>query len=69
MDRKTILKTLHARIHINGHIIGAAIGSGMAAKYASLGGADLLLAFSAGKYREMGMSTLASFFWYDNNNW
>ena len=68
MDRKTILKTLHARIHINGHIIGAAIGSGMAAKYASLGGADLLLALSAGKYRVMGRSSMATFFCYDNNN-
>lgn len=68
MDRKTILKTLHARIHINGHIIGAAIGSGMAAKYAALGGADLLLALSAGKYRVMGRSSMATFFCYDNNN-
>lgn len=68
MDRKNILKILHARIHINGHIIGAAIGSGMAAKYAALGGADFLLALNAGKYRTMGRSSMATFFCYDNNN-
>lgn len=68
MDRETILKTLHAQININGHIIGAAIGSGMAAKYAAMGGADFLLALNAGKYRVMGRSSMATFFCYGNNN-
>ena len=58
MDREYILKLLHAQVNLNGHIIGAAVGSGMTAKYVTMGGADLLLALSAGKYRIMGRSSL-----------
>lgn len=68
ISREEILKKLQAQIRINGHIIGAATGSGMTAKYAMLGGADLILALSAGKYRIMGRSSLASYFCYANNN-
>lgn len=68
MQREQILKLLRAQIHVNGHIIGAAVGSGMTAKYAAMGGADLLLALSAGKYRIMGRSSYSSYFCYGNNN-
>ena len=44
MDREYILRLLRAQINVNGHIIGAAVGSGMTAKFAAMGGADLLLA-------------------------
>ncbi|MCR5175677.1 MAG: phosphoenolpyruvate hydrolase family protein [Anaerovibrio sp.] len=57
-----------AQLHVNGHIIGASVGSGMTAKLARLGGADLLLVLSAGKYRIMGRSSLASYFCFGNNN-
>lgn len=62
MDREYILRLLRAQINVNGHIIGAAVGSGMTAKFAAMGGADLLLALSAGKYRIMGRSSFASYF-------
>ncbi len=68
MDRQQILKLLRAQIHVNGHIIGAAVGSGMTARYASMGGVDLLLALSAGKYRIMGRSSYYSYLCYGNNN-
>ncbi|MDO4975650.1 MAG: phosphoenolpyruvate hydrolase family protein [Eubacteriales bacterium] len=68
MDRETILRTLRAQIHINGHIIGAAVGSGMTAKYTAMGGADILLALSAGKYRIMGRSSYASYLCNQNSN-
>ena len=68
MERTELLELLHAQIDINGHIIGAAVGSGMTAKYAAAGGADFLLALSAGKYRIMGRSSYASYFSYGNNN-
>lgn len=68
MEREQILRLLRAQININGHIIGAAVGSGMTAKYAAMGGADLLLALSAGKYRVMGRSSFASYFCYGNSN-
>jgi predicted TIM-barrel enzyme/AraC-like DNA-binding protein len=68
MDREMILKMLRAQINVNGHIIGAVSGSGMTAKYTAMGGADFLLALSAGKYRLMGRGSLASYFCYGDNN-
>ena len=59
---------LSAQVNVNGHLIGAAVGSGMTAKYAAMGGADFLLALSAGKYRIMGRSSYASYLCYGNNN-
>src|SRR5688572_11911074 len=40
-------------------LLGAAIGTGMAAKAAERGGADFLLALSAGRFRSMGMPSAA----------
>lgn len=68
MNREEILRLLNAQVNVNGHVIGAAVGSGMTAKYAALGGADFLLALSAGKYRIMGRSSYASYLCYGNNN-
>lgn len=67
-DREKILKQLHAQIHVNGHIIGVATGSGMTSKYTVLGGADLILALSAGRFRQMGRSSLCCFLCYGNSN-
>lgn len=44
----------------NDFLIGAAIGSGSAALAAERGGADLLLAISAGRLRNMGAPSIAS---------
>ncbi len=68
MEKEQLIRKLRAQLHINGHIIGASVGSGMTAKLAALGGTDLLLVLSAGKYRIMGRSSLASYFCYGNNN-
>ena len=68
MERDYILKVLQAQVKVNGHIVAAVTGAGMTAKFAALGGADMLLALSAGKYRIMGRSSLASYFSFGNNN-
>lgn len=68
MDKEQILRLLHAQVNVGGHIIGASVGSGITAKLAAMGGADLLLALSAGRYRIMGRSSFSSFFCYGNNN-
>lgn len=57
-DRSQIVKTLNAQIHANGHILGVAAGSGMTTKYSVKGGADIILALSAGWYRQKGRSSL-----------
>jgi len=41
-------------------LVGAAIGVGMTAEAAERGGADFLLALSAGRYRVMGAASLAA---------
>lgn len=66
--RNEILKRLWAQINVNGHIIGAVAGSGMTAKYSAMGGADLLLALSAGKFRIMGRSSFSSYLCYGDSN-
>ena len=68
MEKEQVIRQLKAQLHVNGHIIGASVGSGMTARLAALGGADFLLALSAGKYRIMGRSSFASYFCYGNNN-
>ena len=68
MEREKIIRKLSTQINSGGHIIGAAVGSGLTAKLAALGGSDILLALSAGKYRIMGRSSFSSYFCYSNNN-
>lgn len=66
--RDEILKKMNAKIHINGHVIGAASCSGMTCKYSVMGGADIVLALSAGKFRHMGRSSYGSLLCYSNSN-
>ena len=68
IKRQEIIKRLNAQIKVNGHIIGVAAGSGMTTKYSVLGGADLILALSAGRFRQTGRASLASYLCYSNSN-
>lgn len=52
----------------NGHLVGVAAGSGMTTKYAIMGGCDLIMALSSGKFRSMGLSSMAGFLSYANSN-
>jgi len=68
VSRKDILLRLNAHVNVNGHILGVVAGSGMTAKYALMGGADLILALSAGKYRMMGRPSYGGYLCYKNSN-
>ena len=68
IERQKIIKRLNAQIQVNGHIIGVAAGSGMTTKYSVLGGADFILALSAGRFRQTGRASLASYLCYSNSN-
>jgi predicted TIM-barrel enzyme/AraC-like DNA-binding protein len=68
MKREKILKRLRAEIRVNGHLVGATAGTGMSAIYTAKGGADFLLALNAGRMRQKGHGSLASYFGYANNN-
>ena len=66
--RAEYLEKLKEVIRENGHIIGVAAGSGITAKYAVMGGCDMIMALSSGKYRQMGFGSLAGFLCYNNSN-
>ncbi|MCC5812615.1 MAG: phosphoenolpyruvate hydrolase family protein [Ectothiorhodospiraceae bacterium] len=51
-----------------GFLVGAAIGTGMTARAAAQGGADLLLALNAGRYRVMGAPSISCMLPVADNN-
>lgn len=59
---------LWEKVAAGDHLIGVAAGSGMTAKYMVMGGCDMLLALSSGRYRSMGLGSLAGFMCYANSN-
>lgn len=67
-QRENIVKTLKAQIKTKRHILGVASGAGISAKYAVRGGADLILVLNAGRFRQMGLSSLACLMPYANCN-
>lgn len=67
-DREKILQKLRMQIRINGHCIGVAAGSGMTARCAVRGGADFILALSAGHFRQIGLGSFSSLLCYANSN-
>lgn len=68
MTREEVIQRLHATIQLNGHILSVAAGSGLTAQYVIKGGADLILAINAGRFRQMGLSAFPAFFGcYDTN--
>ncbi len=50
------------------YLIGAAVGSGLTAKFARMAGIDMILALSAGRFRQAGLGSLASYLGYGNSN-
>ncbi len=67
-QREQIINKLKMQIKLNGHIMGVAAGAGISAKYAVKGGADLILALNSGRFRQMGLSSLAGLLPFTNCN-
>jgi len=66
--KEHILQTLQTQINSNNHCIGVAAGCGMTARCTVHGGADFILALSAGKFRQIGLGSFASLLCYSNSN-
>ncbi len=66
--KETIKRILLTVIENNKPIIGVAVGSGLSAKQAISGGADFLLVLNAGRFRTMGVSSLAAWMPFMNSN-
>lgn len=67
-QRERILDRLQGQVRAGEHIIGVAAGAGISAKYAVKGGADLILALNSGRFRQMGLGSIAGFMPFANNN-
>ncbi len=68
MDRKEILRKLRESITKKEPLVGVAIGNGYSARQARDGGADMLAALNAGRFRMSGVASTASFLPFRNCN-
>ncbi len=68
MTRAEALARLRATVAAGGVIIGAGAGTGLSAKCAEAGGADLIIIYNSGRYRMAGRGSLAGLMPYGDAN-
>jgi predicted TIM-barrel enzyme len=68
MNRDEALNRLRAVADDGGAIIGAGAGTGLSAKCAEAGGADLIIIYNSGRYRMAGRGSLAGLLPYGDAN-
>jgi predicted TIM-barrel enzyme len=68
MDRTDALARLRATLDAGGVIVGAGAGTGLSAKCAEAGGADLIIIYNSGRYRMAGRGSLAGLMPYGDAN-
>jgi predicted TIM-barrel enzyme len=68
MDRDEVLARLRAQVAAGRPIIGAGAGTGLSAKCAEAGGADLIIIYNSGRYRMAGRGSLAGLMPYGDAN-
>jgi len=66
--RQEILRRLRAQIESGTPIIGCGAGTGISAKFAEAGGADLIIIYNSGRYRMAGRGSLAGLMPYGDAN-
>lgn len=67
-SRKEILERLHAQKSQGKPIIGSGAGTGISAKFAEAGGADILIIYNSGRYRMAGRGSLTGLLAYGDAN-
>ncbi|GAA3283434.1 phosphoenolpyruvate hydrolase family protein [Dactylosporangium vinaceum] len=68
MDRTTALARLRATVAAGRPVIGAGAGTGISAKAAEAGGADLIIIYNSGRYRMAGRGSLSGLLAYGDAN-
>jgi predicted TIM-barrel enzyme len=68
MTRDVALARLRAQVEAGRPIIGAGAGTGLSAKCAEAGGADLIIVYNSGRYRMAGRGSLAGLLPYGDAN-
>src|SRR5688572_31488197 len=66
--RKEVLARLNRQVAQSQPIIGAGAGTGISAKFAEAGGADLIIIYNSGRYRMAGHGSLAGVLAYGDAN-
>jgi predicted TIM-barrel enzyme len=67
-SRTELFKRLKDKLATGRIIVGAGAGTGITAKFAEQGGADLLLVFNSGRYRMHGLGSLSGLMAYGDAN-
>ena len=68
ISRAEALKRLHAQTAAGTPIVGCGAGTGISAKFAEKGGADLIIIYNSGRYRMAGRGSLAGLMPYGDAN-
>ena len=68
ITRAEALKNLHAQAAAGTPIVGCGAGTGISAKCAEVGGADLIIIYNSGRYRMAGRGSLAGMLPYGDAN-
>jgi predicted TIM-barrel enzyme len=68
MTRQEALSRLRRQVEAGKPIIGAGAGTGLSAKCAEAGGADLIIIYNSGRYRMAGRGSLAGMMPYGDAN-
>jgi predicted TIM-barrel enzyme len=68
VSRAEILKRLNAQVAAGKPIVGCGAGTGISAKLAEAGGADIIIIYNSGRYRMAGRGSLAGLLSYGDAN-
>jgi predicted TIM-barrel enzyme len=68
IERQEILRRLRAQIDAGRPIVGCGAGTGISAKFAEAGGADMIIIYNSGRYRMAGRGSLAGLLPYGDAN-
>src|SRR2546423_7006528 len=66
--RAQVLERLRTQVEAGKPIVGAGAGTGISAKFAEAGGADLIIIYNSGRYRMAGHGSLAGLLAYGDAN-
>jgi predicted TIM-barrel enzyme len=67
-DRVEVLRRLRSQVDQRRAVIGAGAGTGISAKFAEAGGADLIIIYNSGRFRMAGHGSLAGLLAYGDAN-
>ncbi len=68
ISRQEMLKRLNAQVAAGRPIVGCGAGTGISAKMAEAGGADMIIIYNSGRYRMAGRGSLAGLMAYGDAN-